>query len=227
MTRTVAAAAVDLRTREAAEATAGVLEAFDALPVGETLEVHAADAAPTLLRALQGRRKGLFEWSLLEAGPERFRIGIHRRAARPGQLRGVAEALAWDHGRLDALEGEVFDRLAAGDGRGARAVWRAFTVGVCRHIRCEEEIIFPAYEKSGGAGPTGAMRFEHREIEAVIEAIGNTLANPPAARMLRRQLHEVLGLHNLKEEEVVYPTLDRTLGPDARDALVARVQAVS
>ena len=41
----------------------------------------------------------------------------------------------------------------------------------------------------------------------------------------RHTLHAVLGNHNLKEENIVYPLTDQALTADQRDALVARMQA--
>src|SRR5262245_18882921 len=226
MTTLAVPIAVDLRKSRNAEAITVALEAFDALAAGEALVITAITVLPGLLAALQAQRRGLFEWSLLAAEPDRFQIQVDRRPARLGELRAVSEALSWDHDRLDAIEKLAFERLAAGDVEGARERWSEFMVGLRRHIRFEEELLFPAFEGRCGPGPTGVMRFEHREIEALIEAIGATLPNPPVARMFRDQLHEVLGRHNLKEEQVLYPATDRSLTPEERDQLIARIQAV-
>jgi regulator of cell morphogenesis and NO signaling len=141
----------------------------------------------------------------------------------------VTEALSWDHDRLDGLEQQAFERLAAGDRAGARAAWSEFTVGLRRHIRFEEELLFPAFEKGFGvspeAGPTAVMCAEHREIERLIGAIGRALAGEETALPLRAQLHRVLGEHNLKEERMLYPATDQALDPEERDALVVRIQA--
>ena len=218
---------VDVRRQAAAARNEAVLRAFDALAPGERLDVVGADPSAGVLRCLQTRRKGLFDWSPLESGPERFRIEVSRRAAEPGALREVGEALAWDHDRLDALEAKVFERLAAQDQASARGRWAEFTVGLRRHIRFEEEVLFPRFEERCGPGPTGVMRLEHRQIEAILEAIGLALANEASALALRAELHQVLGAHNQKEEMVLYPMTDRILDALERDALVAAIQAVS
>ena len=161
--------------------------------------------------------------------PASFRTEISRRAAEPGARREVAEALAWDHDRLDALEHTAFELFADGDAEGARARWSEFTVGLKRHIRFEEEILFPTFEEKTGLspanGPTEVMREEHREIERLIEAIGRVFSGEGAALPLRDDLQHVLGQHNLKEERVLYPGTDQCLDPEERDALVARIQA--
>jgi uncharacterized protein (DUF2249 family) len=137
MITAAAASSVDIRRSDKAGVESAVLEAFDLLAPGERLVVVSGDAAPDLLGCLQSRRKGLFEWSLLEAGPQEFRIELVRRGAGAGALREIGEALAWDHDRLDALEEQVFQRLHAGDQRRARELWDEFTVGLRRHIRFE------------------------------------------------------------------------------------------
>jgi hemerythrin superfamily protein len=85
-------------------------------------------------------------------------------------------------------------------------------------------VLFPEFEARCGMGPTGVMRLEHREIEALLEGIGLALPDHAAALALRVELHRVLGDHNRKEEQVLYPMTDRTLSPEQRDSLVRRIQ---
>jgi uncharacterized protein (DUF2249 family) len=226
MTRSVRL--VELRDLQASDGYGRILEAFDGLAAGESLVVVGDEESRAVLRRLQSERKGLFEWSPLETGPS-FRTEVTRRAAVAGAKREVEEALAWDHDRLDALEQRAFALLAGRDAQGARSTWAEFAVGLKRHIRFEEEILFPAFEERVGAppasGPTAVMRSEHREIERLVDLIGGALAGEGAAFELRAELQRVLGEHNTKEEHVIYPATDRSFGPDERDALVARIQA--
>ncbi|MFI5184672.1 MAG: hemerythrin domain-containing protein [Vicinamibacteria bacterium] len=230
MTTTAAPRTIDLRWDTDGDHSATVLEAFDTLVPGESVVILARDEPCDVLRRLQVDRKGTFEWSLLETGPPRFRAAITRRDAPLGAQRGITEALAWDHDRLDALEGEAFALLARGDALGAEAVWSEFTVGLRRHIRFEEEILFPVFEEKLGVpashGPTAVMRLEHRKIEELIGAIGRAVRTGDGdAASLRSELHRVLGEHNVKEEGVLYPGTDRSLDAQEADALVARIQA--
>ena len=228
--RTLAAIRViDARELEGPDHCQAVLGAFDLLAPGETLVVVSDHAPAKLLRHLQADRKGEFEWSPLEARPGRFRTEIARRDARRQALRSLSEALAWDHDRLEAIEDRAFRLYAAGDAAGARAAWTEFDFGLRRHIRFEEEILFPEFERvSGmppGAGPTEVMRMEHLRIGKLLEAIGSVLQGGSAPLPLRTQLHQVLGEHNEKEEVVLYPMTDQSLGAEESDALVARIQA--
>jgi regulator of cell morphogenesis and NO signaling len=220
---------LDLSSVPIAERPARGLAAFDRLAPGETLVTVASDPGGDLLRRLQAERRGLFEWSLLRPGPPSWMIAIARRAASPEEIREINEALSWDHDRLDALEAEAFRKRAQGDLQSARETYMEFAAGLRRHIAFEEQILFPAFEATSGmppmAGPTAVMRAEHREIEDLIGRIEAGIAETDApVEDLRRSLHAVLGEHNFKEEEVLYPATDQLLGPDRADHLVAQIQ---
>jgi len=226
---TVVPAVIDLQGARGEEPRGSLLAAFDALSPGESLVVMGTGDPGELLQLLKTDRKGAFEWSPLGSGSAGFRVEVTRRAAEEGAKRAITEALGFDHDRLDALEKSAFQRFAAGDVAGAQAVWAEFSFGLRRHIRFEEEILFPVFEEKTGLpsthGPTGVMRVEHREIEGLIEAIGRAFAGEGSALRLRSELQRVLGEHNMKEERMLYPGTDQCLDPEERDALVARIQA--
>lgn len=229
MIATIPQSLVDLSPLPEPARAAALLAGFDQLEPGASLALVTEGPPVGLLACLQAERKGLFEWSPLEGGPARFRTSITRRQASLGAGREVNEALSWDHDRLDALEQRAFALLADGDARGACAAWAEFAFGLKRHIRFEEDLLFPTFERSCGVpashGPTAVMRLEHREIEALVDAIGEALAGGSGAASSRASLHDVLGQHNLKEEQVLYPATDQHLSAEERDALVARMQA--
>ena len=228
-TGTTAPETLDLQTMPGGERLPRFLAVFDRLAPGEAMEVRARDGAADLLACLQAERRGAFEWSLLCAGPPSWTFEVARRAADADPGRGVNEALSWDHDRLDALETSAFQKRASGDFRGARETWSLFATGLRRHIRFEEEILFPAFEESSGmpsdAGPTAVMRAEHREIEGLIAEIEAGIGDPSSpVDQLRRSLHAVLGDHNVKEEGVLYPSTDQLLGSEEANLLIERIQ---
>jgi uncharacterized protein (DUF2249 family)/hemerythrin superfamily protein len=222
---------LDVRGFGAAEGQGALFSVFDRLATGEGLLLVSASDPRLLLGALRIERKGLFEWSLLDEGPKSWHVEVVRRDAELGALRGVAEALSWDHDRLDELELRAFVALGAGDLEQARRWWRAFHHGLNRHIRFEEELLFPVFEARAGlpqGGPTAVMRSEHREIRMALEAITRDLEAASAdVEELRCGLHRVLEDHNRKEEAILYPAMDRLLSDVEGDALVARIQEFS
>ena len=150
--------------------------------------------------------------------------------APPSELHGIFEVLAWDHDRLDALEAEAFRARSAGDLQTAFDLYARFAAGLRRHIGFEEEILFQAFEAASGTpancGPTAVMRIEHREIEDLLEQIASGIGDAASEpEQLRARLHAVLGDHNAKEEQVLYPTTDYLLGAETADRLVRKIQS--
>ena len=148
--------------------------------------------------------------------------------APPANLHGVFEVLAWDHDRLDALDKAAFDALDRGDLAVARTLFAHFARGLDRHIRFEEDVLFPAVETRAGlprhAGPTAVMRAEHVQIRTCLAGITDALAADGAgAVQIRARMLSVLGGHNLKEEQILYPMADRALGREEADALASRL----
>ena len=220
---------LDARSLSAPAATAEALLRFDALSPGERFVFVAANDGFELLSRLQAERRGLFEWSLLEAGPSFWRAEVARREAPAGSQRDVLEALAWDHDRLDALEDAAFRARQAGDLQSASDLYGEFSVGLRRHMGFEEDLLFPAFEAASGmpptAGPTAVMRSEHREIQDLLDRIASGIGHAAAdVDPLRSRFHAVLGDHNLKEEHVLYPGTDDLLGPEGADKLVRQIQ---
>lgn len=80
MSTTAANEVIDIRRLGACvERKARVTAAFDALAPGGRLEV-VNDHLPNGLRAhLEEHRPGAFGWTVLEAGPETFRVEIARQ----------------------------------------------------------------------------------------------------------------------------------------------------
>jgi iron-sulfur cluster repair protein YtfE (RIC family) len=146
----------------------------------------------------------------------------------PFKFDSVSRYLSWDHDRLDGLLAEVTRRVEIGLFSQAASIFAAFDSGLRRHIRIEEEILFPLFETRTGmrsAGPTVVMRAEHRLIEAELLRMRQALDIGDSAEYGTglAVLHGVLGPHDLKEEQVLYPTVDDMLGAGERLDLVDRL----
>lgn len=219
---------LDIRTVPPPQRHPEIFGLFDSLAADEAFVlVNDHDPKP-LLHQFQTHRAGRFEWSVLEAGPARFRIEIRRRAAEGA--RGVTEFLEGDHRRLDAILPDVECLLAAGSFADAGARFAEFTCGLGRHIDVEEQVLFPAFEEMTGmhGGPTMVMRSEHVGIRRHMSEAAGALqaADAAAAGAALRELADALATHNVKEERMLYPMADQAAGSDrARDELVRRLQA--
>ena len=224
---------IDERGTEPERRPERVLEQFEALPEGgEMLVILDQDPQPILER-LQDRQAGGYDWSILEEGTGRWRILVNRHAASDPKALSAAAYLGWDHDRLDSLLATHAEDLRSGRMDEAAQRFREFSAGLRHHIRMEEEVLFPAFEKAvpdGGCGPTTVMRREHRMIEAQLDRMAAALGDPGAGlaemESLRGDLLELLGEHNAKEEHIVYPLTDLHHPGAERQALIRRMQSV-
>lgn len=122
-----------------------------------------------------------------------------------------------DHDRLDRLFLQ-FQRLKQNDYERAREVFASFKAGLERHIRWEEEILFPVFEEKTGThdvGPTAVMKAEHTQIQGLLEVIHQRLSE--GLRDTDKEealLLSHLGMHNMKEEKILYPAIDRSITED-------------
>jgi hemerythrin-like domain-containing protein/uncharacterized protein (DUF2249 family) len=229
MQMTLPAAIVDIATKATEPAT--VLTDFDALAAGEAILLRTPSRPEATLKALRQARAGAFEWTPLVEGPDRWEVEIHRLDARVGTLRGVREALGWDHGRLDGLEEAAVAAWSAGQAKTAARFHLRFVYGLHRHIRFEESVLFPEFERvthmPSDQGPTAVMRLEHRMIEERLAQMKDAAERGVRpADGIRAELRGILEPHDEKEEHVLYPMLDRALEPRAADEIVYRFQSM-
>lgn len=201
-----------------------IFASFDALPVGDAF-ILVADQYPTdLLRRFQSERANQFEWNLLGATP-RFRVRIAKRSdAAP---REVMEYLSHDHRRLDALLDETVALFESKSLDGARQRFAEFMCGLDGHINAEELVLFSLFEAQAQSGPTTVMRGEHVRIREAMRGIATSLARDDSTGFHTAvgALESVLGEHNVKEEQVLYPMADSMVTDEERAELVRRMQA--
>jgi regulator of cell morphogenesis and NO signaling len=132
---------------------------------------------------------------------------------------GIREAFAADHDRLDSLF-ESYRRIKRKDSDRAKEFFKEFKFALQRHIVWEEQILFPLFEEKTGifhAGPTEVMRQEHRLIGMYLEAVHDKVRKrDPNSDNEVYALQSALALHNQKEENILYPTLDRLLSDEEK-----------
>jgi iron-sulfur cluster repair protein YtfE (RIC family) len=126
----------------------------------------------------------------------------------------IQAAFAADHDRLDNCF-HRFRELKHRDFPEAKALFTEFKFGLLRHIFLEEQLLFPLFEAKTGLyplGPTRVMRIEHRRISAYLEAIHEKIRrDDPDSDAAEQDLLQSLSVHNQKEENILYPALDRLL----------------
>lgn len=77
------------------------------------------------------------------------------------------------------------------------------------------------------AGPTVVMRLEHRKIGAALEALHAKVrdANPDSDAE-EAALLSALNEHNMKEENILYPAIDKLVTPNEAAALFAQMEDI-
>lgn len=197
---------LDLRPLSAPLRHQQVFSAFDALKPGESL-VFVKDRDPRpLLGRFAARRQHRYLWLPQAVSKGRWVVWLSRREDDFAPMNG--EALQADHGRLDTLLDSVIGRAAAGESGGDAL--GDFCWGVRRHFRIEEQRLFPLFLEVGGPGmPTRVMVSEHRDIERQLQSIENETATPES---VLKTLRHMIDHHCFKEEGVLYPMLDVSLG---------------
>jgi iron-sulfur cluster repair protein YtfE (RIC family) len=140
----------------------------------------------------------------------------------------VTSYLSWDHARLDRTLAGARDDLQHDRLADARHAFDEYARGLERHMRVEEELVFPVFEARTGmsGGPTSVMRDEHRSLRVALGMMRDGLDRGDVAGFQAgvRFLETVLPEHHAKEEHILYPTTDRLLSPDERGALTRRLQ---
>ncbi|MBI3194135.1 MAG: hemerythrin domain-containing protein, partial [Ignavibacteriae bacterium] len=119
-----------------------------------------------------------------------------------------------DHDRLDELF-KQFQQQKRSELTKAKEFFTEFRAGLLRHIVWEENILFPLFEQKTGmvhSGPTEVMRMEHRVIKKHLEAIHNSIqSGNPETDSDEQAMLNTLFAHNQKEEQILYPAIDRTI----------------
>jgi iron-sulfur cluster repair protein YtfE (RIC family) len=142
-------------------------------------------------------------------------------------FKSVTAYLSWDHDRLHAILDTVRNRVYNAEWPYARRDYDEFARGLKRHIRLEEDILFPVFEgRVGPRGQTTPMREEHSSIRSVLGSLHDAVSRADAAGF-RSSLSVLLSLmrtHCEKEEEILYPA-DQALPETERVTLVRRLRS--
>ncbi len=134
-----------------------------------------------------------------------------------------------DHDRLDALF-NTFQQYKRSDFTRAKEAFVAFKIGLQRHIVWEEDILFPKWEENSGmaeGGPTQVMRSEHQVIGQCLEAIHQKVQEQnPDSDDDEGRLLQVLKVHNMKEERILYPSIDQVISEAERAEIYRAMKEV-
>lgn len=138
----------------------------------------------------------------------------------------ITRLLGDDHKHCDDLFAEAENAVNQRLWDDASRFFADFRAALAHHFLAEETALFPAFEAHTGmdAGPTQVMRAEHTQMTELLKRMADALARRDDTGYLGESetLLMLMRQHNLKEEQILYPLCDRTLGGDA--GLVAAIE---
>jgi hemerythrin-like domain-containing protein len=150
--------------------------------------------------------------------------GVTTHTITPTTPESVTSRIKQDHARLEALLCAACANVQDGRFEAARDAYEDFAAGLARHIRFEEQVLFPLFEARVGivGGPTAMLRQEHREIEQAAGLMRAALRrhDAPAFAEACAFLRSLLPPHDAKEEHVLCPTTDQALSDHERAAVL-------
>lgn len=209
------------------DAVGALTTAFAGLAPGDALMLETPGDPRKLARGLCDAAWGQFDWVPLRQGAPvteggDWQVEVRKRTD-PGP-QGLSGFLTEDHKRCDDLFAEAEQAALAGNVRRAASLFVLYRTGMLRHLRMEEDVLFPALDaRMGfhGQGPTAVMREEHTQIRSMLTQMGESLAAEDAGGFADacETVLILMEQHNMKEEEVLYPMMDGVLGADADDLL--------
>ena len=128
----------------------------------------------------------------------------------------LQEFFTLDHRKCDGKWAEVETAAETGDADAVKASWRRFQGELLKHLRMEEEVLFPAFEQATGmtdGGPTFMMRSEHDQMRGLLEQMDAAAdaGNHDELDDLGDTLLMLIQQHNQKEEHMLYPMAEQAL----------------
>ena len=133
--------------------------------------------------------------------------------------------LSHDHNGFEATVYKCRTLCDARNLDALRDTFRTFVASYETHVRMEEEVLFPSYEKREGAprDPTESLRADHTQIFRLMKRIGNQIeqGERDAVADDLALLYRVLTVHHEKEEKVFLPMASELLAEDKDTVLSA------
>ncbi len=142
----------------------------------------------------------------------------------------ILKFMSVDHDRLDnKIKKYSTEKLV--DIERAESIFLSFKSELERHIIWEEDILFPVFERKTGikdGGPTSVMRIEHTLIKKYLQEIKRKLHVKKIQDPCKEEvaLFKVLESHNQKEENILYPGIDKLTSEQEKEQMIKQMSAI-
>lgn len=135
----------------------------------------------------------------------------------------ISQFMRDDHRACDHFYSDAEAALLAKDVEKAKALFEQFSKATLHHFDMEEKELFITFEKRTGmmGGPTQMMRYEHQQLRSLLESMRLALSENRINDFfgIGESMMIMLQQHNMKEEQMLYPMIDRALGGDAEHVI--------
>lgn len=127
----------------------------------------------------------------------------------------LSQYMTHDHRKCDLNFGDIEDFVRNKNFHAAKELFAKWSAMNLEHFNVEEKILFPELEKAIGQQipPVYVMLSEHMQIKALIQQLENALAKEDKESFLGNAdtCMIMIQQHNMKEEQILYPMIDRAL----------------
>lgn len=141
----------------------------------------------------------------------------------------IATFMTDDHQRCDHLLAMCEQAVSGGDWTRLAAQSTKLSKALIGHFDMEEQVLFPELVSvtPWASGPTGMMTMEHGQMRALVEEFNEAVdeQDADACHGILETLHLLIQQHNAKEEGILYPMAEESLGDQTPDVL-NRLQAL-
>lgn len=129
----------------------------------------------------------------------------------------ISDILPAHHKHCDELFALAEEAAQAGTWAACGEACGRFVGDMLAHFDAEENLLFPAFESATGmsTGPTQIMRMEHGQMRELIGQMESAQRAKDAETFMgvAETLLIMMQQHNMKEENILYPMCDQSLGP--------------
>lgn len=137
----------------------------------------------------------------------------------------LAEALKADHVALESTFEHVLTTMQGGDPESVRAAWLGMESDLLAHLKVEEELILPGFEKAFPK-EAGFIREDHVAIRAALEQLGVDLDLHTLRKETADLFIEKLRKHAEREDHAFYRWAEEHLSEATRQSVFGRLRGI-
>ncbi|MDD5176826.1 MAG: hemerythrin domain-containing protein [Sterolibacterium sp.] len=128
----------------------------------------------------------------------------------------ISQTLPAHHKHCDDLFSAAEEAAQRGQWKTCSEATGRYMQTMLAHFDAEESLLFPAFENATGmtSGPTQMMRIEHDQMRNLLGQleVAQKAQDADTFSGVAETLLILMQQHNMKEENILYPMCDQTLG---------------